>query len=72
VGGTYRIKAILLDVNGIVSGTLTGSEVALTLTPSNNDCPYRVTGTWSGDRISGSYAAFNCFVRSDGSLTLKK
>src|SRR5262245_44065915 len=72
VGGTFRIKAILVDSSGIVSGTLTGSDVSLVLTPSNNDCPYRVNGTWSGDRISGSYAAFNCFVRSDGTLTLKK
>jgi hypothetical protein len=73
VAGTFRIRAILVDSSGIVAGTLTGSsEVSLTLTPSNADCPYRVNGTWSGDRITGSYAAFNCFVRSDGTLNLKK
>jgi hypothetical protein len=72
VAGTYQIKAILIDTNGIVSGTLTGSQLALVLTPSANDCPYRITGTWSGDRITGSYEAFNCFVRSDGTLTLRK
>ena len=55
-----------------MSGTLNGSAVMLTLTPNANDCPYRINGTWSGDRITGSYAAFNCFVRSDGTLDLRK
>lgn len=72
VAGTYQIKAILIDTSGIVSGSMTGNQLALVLTPSANDCPYRITGTWSGDRITGSYEAFNCFVRSDGTLTLRK
>jgi hypothetical protein len=72
VSGTYQLKAILLDVNGIVNGTLAGSEVALVLTPTGNDCPYRVNGVWTGGRITGTYTAFNCFVRSDGALDLKK
>jgi hypothetical protein len=72
VAGTYRIKAIILDVSGIVSGTLNGSALSLTLTPSGDECPYRINGTWSGDRITGSYEAFNCFVRSDGTLDLEK
>ncbi len=72
VSGTYRLRAIILDVNGIVNGTLNGNSVSLVLTPSADDCPYHVEGTWSGDRITGTYAAFNCFVRSDGTLTLRK
>jgi hypothetical protein len=72
VSGTYQLKAVILDVNGIVSGTLTGSEVALVLTPSAGDCPYRVNGVWAGGRITGTYTAFNCFVRSDGTLDLRK
>jgi len=74
VSGTYQIKAILVDTSGGVTGTLTGSDLSLTLTPAAgvNDCPYRITGTWAGDRITGSYAAFNCFVRSDGTISLKK
>ncbi len=72
VAGTYQIKAILIDTSGIVSGSMTGNQLALVLTPSANDCPYRITGTWSGDRITGSYEAFNCFDRSDGTLTLRK
>jgi len=74
VTGTYQIKAILVDTSGSVTGTLTGSDLSLVLTPAAgvNDCPYRITGTWLGDRITGSYAAFNCFVRSDGTLNLKK
>ena len=55
VSGAYTLKAIILDVSGNVTGTLTGAA-----------------GTWQGDRIVGTYAAFNCFVRSDGNLTLKK
>lgn len=74
VAGNYGIKAVILDVSGTVSGTLNGSALDLTLTPSatSNDCPYRVTATWQADRITGTYAAFNCFVRSDGSLNLRK
>lgn len=74
VAGNYGIKAVILDVSGTVSGTLNGSALELTLTPgaTSNDCPYRITATWQGDRITGTYAAFNCFVRSDGSLNLKK
>jgi hypothetical protein len=72
VSGTYRLKAVILDTSGIVNGTLIGSEVALVLTPSANDCPYRISGTWNGSRITGTYAAFNCFVRSDGTFSLEK
>jgi len=74
VSGTYHLKAILVDTNGIVNGTLNGSALALVLTPSTGsaDCPYNITGTWTGDRITGTYAAFNCFVRSDGTFDLKK
>jgi hypothetical protein len=72
VSGTYQLKAIILDVNGIVNGTLAGSELSLVLTPTADDCPYRVNGVWAGGRITGTYAAFNCFVRSDGTLNLKK
>jgi len=74
VTGTYQIKAILVDTSGSVAGTLNGSALELVLTPAAgvNDCPYRVTGTWHGNRITGSYAAFNCFVRSDGTLSLEK
>lgn len=72
VSGNYQLKAIILDVSGTVAGTLVGSEVNLVLTPAAGDCPYRITGVWRGGRITGTYAAFNCFVRSDGTLDLKK
>jgi hypothetical protein len=73
VSGTFEIKAIILNVTGIVNGTLSGSTLTLTLTPSvTTECPYRITGTWSPRSISGNYTAFNCFVRSDGTLSLKK
>lgn len=72
VSGNYQIKAVILDVSGTVSGSINGSELTLTLTPNAGDCPYRITGRWSDRRITGTYAAFNCFVRSDGTLDLKK
>jgi hypothetical protein len=72
VAGTFRIKAILIDSSGIVNGTLNGSALELTLTSSTGDCPYKISGTWQGDRITGSYLATPCFVRSDGTIDLKK
>jgi hypothetical protein len=73
VSGTFEIKAIILNVSGTVTGTLSGSSLTLVLAPSNiAECPYRITGTWAPRSISGNYAAFNCFVRSDGTLSLKK
>ena len=74
VSGSYQLKAAILDVSGTLTGTLNGSDLSLTLTPgaSSNDCPYRITGRWGGGLITGNYAAFNCFVRSDGTLSLKK
>ena len=72
VAGTYRIKAPILDVSGTVSGTRNGSGLELVLTPASTECPYRISGTWADGRIRGSYAAFSCFVRSDGTLDLKK
>jgi hypothetical protein len=72
VSGNFQIKAIILDVSGAVAGTLNGSEINLVLTPSPAECPYRITGLWRPGRITGSYAAFNCFVRSDGTLDLEK
>ncbi len=74
VSGTYTIKAVILDTSGSVSGTLSGADLTLTLTPGPgvSDCPYRISGAWEKGKISGTYLAFNCFVRSDGALTLKK
>jgi len=74
VSGSYQLKAAILDVSGTLTGTLNGSDLSLTLTPgaSSNDCPYRITGRWGAGLITGNYAAFNCFVRSDGTLSLKK
>jgi hypothetical protein len=72
VGGTFRIKAILVDSSGNVTGTLDGGSLNLLLSPSNADCPYRIKGTWSPGRIQGTYLATPCFVRSDGTIDLEK
>ena len=69
-----QIKAIVLDASGTVSGTVSASDLTPTLTAGAgvSDCPYRIVGTWRGDRITGTYTAFNCLVRSDGTLELRK
>ncbi|MEO8359149.1 MAG: hypothetical protein ABI672_03885 [Vicinamibacteria bacterium] len=74
VTGAYTLKAAVLNVSGTVAGTLTGSNLELTLTPGAgvSDCSYKITGTWQGDRILGAYVALSCPVRSDGTLNLKK
>ena len=74
VSGSYTLRATILNVSGTLTGTLNGSELSLTLTPTpaSSDCPYRITGRWGAGLITGNYAAFNCFVRSDGTLSLRK
>lgn len=74
VSGTYSLTAVILNSSGALAGTLNGSDLALVLTPGPavNDCPYRITGVWRPGEIAGTYQAFNCLVRSDGTFTLKK
>jgi len=58
---------------GSLSGTVNGSAVSLTLYgPNEGVCPFRVTATWSGDRLTGTYAAFSCTTAITGSLDLRR
>jgi hypothetical protein len=58
---------------GAVSGTVSGDRVVLTAVPSDLPiCPFRVTGTVQGTRITGPYAAFNCTSALSGSIDVTK
>ena len=49
--------------SGSLSGTVNGSNVSATLTPSDpTNCPLNVTATVNGNVMTGTYAAFNCTV----------
>lgn len=56
---------------GSLSGSVSGSSVTVTLTPSvPTYCPYNVTGTLNGSTsLSGTYAAFNCSVAVSGTFS---
>jgi hypothetical protein len=58
---------------GSLSGTVTGSSLSVTLSPSDPlTCPFQVTATVNGNRITGTYAAFNCTVALSGSISLTR
>jgi hypothetical protein len=58
---------------GSLGGTVSGSAVSLTLYgPNQSVCPFRVTATWSGDRMIGTYAAFNCTIAITGSVDMRR
>ena len=58
---------------GTASGTLSGSSLSATLTPSNpSSCPFNVTATVSGNRMTGTYAVFTCTIAVTGSLELTR
>lgn len=62
VTGTWYISfpSVGYDNAGNVSGTINGSSVSATLTPSDpTDCPFNLTANVSGKQMSGTYASFN-------------
>lgn len=71
--GTWTIKfpAAANSVTGTLAGTLSGSNVSLTLTPNNTaGCSQSVAVTVSGSNMSGTYA-YNCVSIETGTLTLQ-
>ena len=59
--------------SGTLSGTIAGSALSLTLTPSDpRTCPFDLTATVSGNRLVGTYAAFNCTVAISGAIDLTR
>ena len=65
LAGTWSVAATsVAAANGGLSVTLSPSD-PLT-------CPFQVTATVNGNRITGTYAAFNCTVALSGSISLTR
>ncbi len=60
--------------SGTVRGTVNGTTITLTFTPSvATACPYDVTFTQVSDtQLTGAYAASQCVVASSGTLNLTR
>ena len=58
---------------GMLSGSVNGSSLSVTLTPSiATACPLSVTATVNGSQLIGTYAGVSCTVAVKGSITLTK
>ena len=57
----------------MVSGTSTGNNVSLTMTPTNPaDCGFAFTGTVTGTRMTGTMIGANCTVSISVTTTFIK
>ncbi len=75
VSGTFQaiFPVTALIGSGSLSGTLIGSALALTATPSDpTDCPFHLTATVDGEDITGTYAVFNCTVAISGTIDVTR
>ena len=76
LSGTLQITFADLQDNtsGTLSGTVNGSAVNLTFTPSDPlSCPFNAALTQvSATQIAGSYVAFNCSVAVSGTVNITK
>lgn len=73
ISGSYSIAQGQAVDAGNVSGMINGAGINLTATPSDpRTCPFQVTAVWSGNIITGTYAAFNCTVAFSGSISLTR
>ncbi len=73
ISGTWLIAFPSSDNGGSLSGTISGSSLSATLSPSNpNSCPFNLTATVSGTVLSGTYASFNCIIAITGSFSATK
>lgn len=75
VSGTFqsRFANPASNNSGSVNGTVSGTTLELTVTPSNpNSCPFRVVGQATGTQATGTYAAFNCSAAVSGTVTLTR
>lgn len=74
ISGTWSTNAGLVTNGGTVTGSSAGTNVSLSLIPSDpRTCGYAVTAVVTGGaRMAGGYAATNCTVAVSGTLTLTK
>ena len=58
---------------GTATGTVNGSAISAVLYgPNSSVCPFAVTATWSGNRITGTYAAYSCSQAITGSIDVSR
>ena len=58
---------------GMLSGSVNGSSLSVTLTPSiTTACPLSVTAMVNGSQMIGTYAGVSCTVAVKGSITMTK
>jgi hypothetical protein len=73
LSGTWASTNSSNTNGGMLSGSVNGSSVSVTLTPSiATTCPLSVTATVNGSQMTGTYAAASCTVVVKGSITLTK
>ena len=73
LSGTWSVTGPNSPDSGSLTGSINGSGVSLTLSPSvPTNCPYTVTATVSGNSMNGTYAAFNCTLAVAGGVALTK
>lgn len=59
--------------SGVVAGFVSGNGLIMEMVPSNPAiCPIRFNGTWTRNRISGQWVAFNCAANFGGTLELRR
>ena len=73
LAGTWSATGPGGSDGGLLSGLVSDSGVAFTLTPNVSfNCPLAVFATVNGNQMTGTYTALNCTVPVSGGLTLTK
>jgi hypothetical protein len=73
LSGTWAVTYPGGSNGGTLDGSTTGSSITATLTPGvPTACPTALTGTSGGNRITGTYAVFNCTAVDTGSFDVTK
>ena len=63
----------LIGINLTLSGSINGSAVSLTGTPSDpTDCPVQFTGTADDETVVGTYTVVNCTVVDSGTIDITR
>ena len=71
--GTWATSLPGSDNGGSLTGSVNGSALSIVLDTSDpTSCPFNLTATVNGNRMTGTYAAFNCSIVVTGSLDLTK
>jgi hypothetical protein len=73
LSGTWASSNSNSTNGGMVSGSVNGSSVSVTLTPGlTSTCALTVTATVNGTQMTGTFDAVSCATVVKGSITLTK